>query len=92
MNAVVWFKDPSKSTANLNKLSVPLTAIAIDGEQKYVWVVNKDSMRVSRRDIVIEAGVGVNLNITSGLEVGEMIVAAGVSHLSEGMQVRPWSE
>ena len=92
MNAVVWFRDPSKSNANLSKLSVPLTAIAIEGEQKYVWVVDKDSMKVSRRDIMIEAGVGVNLNITSGLQSGEMIVAAGVSSLSEGMKVRSWSK
>ena len=92
MNAVVWFKDPSKSNENLSKLSVPLTAIAIDGEQKYVWLVDKDSMKVSRRDIIIEAGVGVNLNITSGLQSGEMIVAAGVSSLSEGMKVRSWSK
>ncbi|MCH9697471.1 MAG: efflux RND transporter periplasmic adaptor subunit [Gammaproteobacteria bacterium] len=92
MNAVVWFKDPGKSSTNLSQLSVPLTAIAIDGEQKYVWVVDKDSMKVARRDVVIEAGVGVNLNITSGLEAEEMIVAAGISSLSEGMQVRPWSK
>jgi len=92
MNAAVWFKDPRDSSANLSKLSVPLTAIAIDGEQKYVWVVNKDSMKVSRRDVVIEAGVGVNLNIRKGLDAGEIIVSAGVSHLSEGMQIRPWSK
>ncbi len=88
MNAVVSFRNPSNSNANLSKLSVPLTAIAIDGEQKYVWLVDKDSMKVSRRDIVIEAGVGVNLNVISGLQSGEMIVAAGVSSLSEGMKVR----
>jgi len=92
MNAVVWFKDPSKSTKNISQVSVPLTAIAIDGEQKYVWVVDKNSMKVARRDVEIEAGVGVNLNITSGLEAGEMIVAAGVSSVSEGMQVRSWSK
>jgi len=92
MNAVVWFKDPRKSSANLSKSSVPLTAIGVDGEQKFVWVVDKTSMKVARRNVVIGAGVGVNLNITSGLESGEMIVAAGVSSLSEGMQVRPWSE
>lgn len=92
MNAVVWFKDPSQSSASSSKLSVPLTAIAIDGDQKYVWVVSRDSMKVSRREVVIEAGVGINLNITSGLESGEMIVAAGISSLYEGMKVRAWSK
>jgi len=92
MNAVVWFKDPSKSATTISKISIPLTAIATDGDQKYVWVVDKESMTVSRKNIVVEEGVGVNLNVTSGLESGEMIVAAGVSYLSEGMKVRPWSK
>ena len=32
------------------------------------------------------------LNVTSGLDLGETIVEAGVSSLSEGMKVRPWSK
>ncbi|MDP0562543.1 MAG: efflux RND transporter periplasmic adaptor subunit [Candidatus Endonucleobacter sp. (ex Gigantidas childressi)] len=92
MNAVVWFRNPIELTKDLKKLSIPLTAIAVDGEQKYVWVVDKDSMMVSRRNIMVEAGVGVNLSVTSGLESAEVIVAAGVDFLSEGMKIRPWSK
>ncbi|MDP0589988.1 MAG: efflux RND transporter periplasmic adaptor subunit [Candidatus Endonucleobacter bathymodioli] len=92
MNAVAWFKAPIKSTKDIKKLLIPLTAIAIDGEQKYVWVVDKDSMMVSRRNIMVEAGVGVNLSVISGLESAEIIVVAGVYFLSEGVKVRPWSK
>jgi RND family efflux transporter MFP subunit len=92
MNAVVWFKDPSKSHANINNLSVPLTAIAIDGEQKYVWVVDQNTMMVSKRNVIVEADVGASAGIISGLESGETIVAAGVSALSEGMKVSKWSK
>ena len=91
MNATIWFKDPSKSISKTLKASVPLTAIVTDGEQKYVWVVNRESMVVTRRNITVEDGIGASLNVSSGLELGETIVAAGVSSLSEGMKVRPWS-
>lgn len=92
MNASIWFKDPSKSNSKTPIPSVPLSAIVTDGEQKYVWVVNRESMVVTRRNITVEDGIGANLNVSSGLELGETIVAAGVSSLSEGMKVRPWSK
>ena len=92
MNATIWFKDPTKSISKTPKISVPLTAIVTDGGQKYVWVLNRDSMIVTRRNITVEDGVGANLNVSSGLELGETIVAAGASTLSEGMKVRPWSK
>jgi len=37
------------------------------------------------------AGVGETLTVSQGLDAGEMIVGAGVSYLSQGMKVRPWS-
>jgi len=90
MNALVWFKDPSLAGEE-NKIMIPLTAIASDGKQKYVWVVEPDSMQVSRRNINLVAGVGETLTVSQGLDAGEMIVGAGVSYLSQGMKVRPWS-
>lgn len=92
MNATIWFKDPSKRKTEESKVSVPLTAIVAEGEQKYVWVVDRKSMTVTRRNITVEDGIGSYLNVSSGLESGETIVAAGVSSLSEGMKVRPWTK
>ncbi len=92
MNATIWFKDPGESASKISKVSVPLTAIATDGDQKYVWVVDRETMIVSRRNITVEDDVGAILNVSSGLELGETIVAAGISFLSEGMKVRPWSK
>ena len=89
---MVWIRDPRKSATDTVGISVPLTAISTDGEQKYVWVVDRDIMIVSRRDVTFEEGVGVNLVVAGGLVSGELIVAAGVSYLSEGMIVRPWSK
>lgn len=92
MNAIVWIEDPSTSTTDMSKIRIPLTAIATDGDQQYVWVVDSSSMSVSKRAIVLDPGVGTSLSVISGLEVGETIVAAGVSALSEGMKVSPWSK
>ncbi len=91
MNATAWFRDPRKPLDNIDKISIPLTSIAVDGEQKYVWIVDKKTMSVSRRDIEISESIGNAIDITRGLEPGDMIVAAGVSYLSEGMKVKPWS-
>ena len=91
MNAMIWLKDPSK-TAAAERISVPLTAISAEQDQKYVWVVDPGAMTVSKRKVTIEEGIGSRLDILSGLKPGETIVAAGVSYLSEGMKVRRWSK
>lgn len=90
MNATAFIRDPRKENMSSNKITIPLTAIAADGANNYVWVVDKKTMKVSRRNVVVEDGVGINLNIKSGLEHGDMIVSAGISSLYEGMEVRPW--
>ena len=92
MNAVVWVQDPRIDVSGAGSIPVPLTAIAIDGDQKYVWLVDPNDMTVSRKDVVVEDSVGRALNITDGLAVGDMIVYSGVSSLSEGMKVRLWSQ
>ncbi len=92
MNAVVWFRDPTKSTSGTNKIRIPLTAVATDDDQKYVWIVDQNTMMVSKRNIVIEANVGTMIAVNSGLKSGENIVASGISALSEGMKVSQWSK
>lgn len=92
MNATVWFQDPRKLASKLIETKIPLTALITEGEQKYVWVVDKETMTVARRDVMVTDGIGVNLSISSGLEAGETIVVAGVAYLSEGMKVRSWSK
>jgi RND family efflux transporter MFP subunit len=63
-----------------------------EGEQRYVWVVSGSERTIERRDITLEQGVGETLRVTSGLEPGETIVAAGGNYLREGERVRAWSQ
>ena len=67
---------------------VPIEAILSEADARYVWVVDRDSMTVSKRALTLAEGVGEMLPVRDGLAAGETIVAAGVSQLHEGMQVR----
>ena len=89
MNASLWLRNPD---IRRSKIMIPLAAIAIDSGQKYVWLVDKNTMAVYRRNIEIETSVGANVAVISGLNVGDIIVGAGVSKLSEGMKVSRWSK
>lgn len=91
MNATVWFLDPAQSNSASAAISVPLAAIATDNGDKFVWVVDQQAMTVAKRKVNIQSGIGSQLNVLSGLQEGETIVAAGVSYLAEGMKVRAWS-
>ncbi|WP_137170418.1 efflux RND transporter periplasmic adaptor subunit [Marinomonas sp. FW-1] len=56
-----------------------------------VWVYNKETQKVSPRVVTVGSLQGNNIEITSGLNAGDQVVAAGVSSLTEDMQVRPWT-
>jgi len=71
---------------------VPLSAILSDGAARFVWIVDQDSMTVSKREVTVSDGIGETAIVTEGLEMGETIATAGASYLAEGMQVRPWTE
>ena len=74
---------------------VPIEAVfsaedePLDADRRQVWIVDPDSMRTSRRDVKVGPLTGQNIAILEGLEPGEMIVAAGVNAVQEGMWIRP---
>jgi hypothetical protein len=66
-----------------------LTAVATDASgATFVWVLDAQS-RAERREVRTGAIRGGDITIATGLAPGERIVAAGVSALRAGMQVRP---
>lgn len=69
---------------------VPTSAVgALPDKSPYVWVVNKDEKRVDRRKVKLGTVLGDYIPVVTGLQDGEMIVTAGVSHLSENQQIVP---
>lgn len=90
MTAVVEieFKDVATQTEAASVHRIPTTAVAADPEGKqFVWVVDEETMEVSKR--VIQAGEIINdqIEVTDGLTGGETVVAAGVSYLRDGAKV-----
>ena len=70
---------------------VPTSALfATPNGDTHVWVINRDSMIVSKRH-VRQGGIaeGAMATILDGLEPGEMVASAGVNHLDDGVTVRP---
>lgn len=70
------------------RITVPANAILSDGDVRYVWVVDTESMKVSRREITLAPDIGESLAVLEGLVAGDVIVGAGASYLYEGMQIR----
>ncbi len=60
----------------------------VSGE-KYVWVLNSSDQTAIHRAVRIGNLVGDLIEITDGLEAGDVIIVAGLDELGEGMKIRP---
>lgn len=69
--------------------NVPSVSVVSEARDEYfVWVVDPESSRVQKREVVPGALTSSGLQIKSGLAVGEQIVTRGVHKLTAGTQVR----
>lgn len=74
-------------------ISVPLSAVASNPDgTPYVWVVNAPDNTVQRQNVEIGDMFDDGVIVSSGLEVGELVVTAGLGGLQEGMAIRPVSK
>ncbi len=71
---------------------IPALAVLEDAEQQsYIWLLNMDTMTVSKQAVAIGRLEGSkNIFIKEGLKGGEHVIIAGVTKLRQGMKVRPW--
>ena len=69
---------------------VPITAIFSpdDIDKTYVWVIDEQSLKVTKREVTIGNVTDTGIMVIEGLEGGDMIAIAGVHYLHEGMEVR----
>ena len=69
---------------------VPNSAVfsSAAGEKSFVWVVDPQSMVVSKREVIISGVSEFGTQITSGIQAGEIIAIAGVHFLTDGAKVR----
>lgn len=79
-----------QSSLPADSFKIPLSAVQGDGRGGFqVWVY-QDSGRVSPKVVEVTPLDSELVLVTSGLESGDRIVAAGVTHLKPDMQVTPW--
>ena len=80
-----------KESGEASNTHVPLTAILGDptSSNKYVWIYDKANSVVNKRKIETGSLLGKgDIIITSGVKVGEEVVIAGVTQLTEGEKVK----
>jgi RND family efflux transporter MFP subunit len=69
-------------------LAVPATALVRADGRTAVWVVDKASGTVSMRNIQLGSADANTVQVTSGLQPGDVVVTAGVQALRPGQKVR----
>ncbi|WP_371194988.1 efflux RND transporter periplasmic adaptor subunit [Glaciecola sp. SC05] len=74
---------------NIGKIFVPMGAVLSDANGQYVWVVDKATYKVSRRNVVVGELAGDTIAINTGLRNGDTIIGAGGASLQEGTKIRP---
>jgi RND family efflux transporter MFP subunit len=81
---------------NNNKLVLPVTAVfaaeeqPVETSQRYVWRVDPESMRVSRQAVSVGQLTEGGIEVVSGVEPGQQVIAAGVNFVKEGQKVKRW--
>ena len=71
------------------QVTAPLSAIASSPDGKpFVWLV-ADNGKTSEQAVTLGEARGSDVVVTDGLSQGDLVVAAGVSEILEGMTIRP---
>ena len=80
-----------RKKATIDYLLIPLSAILKQDStgKTIVWSFNRSSKTVKATTVKTGRVTELGVEILNGLESGDVIVSAGVSQLSEGMQVKP---
>ena len=93
MTATVTGSPPAAEREE-DRFIIPAIAVFADESGvSHVWVVERETMKVQRRQIKTGDLTGeASIRILDGLKSGETIAITGVAQLREGMQVRDLSE
>ncbi len=76
------------STSDASLVVVPLSALAREGENAAVWVVDPKTHQVKIRRVTVGQYREDGATITAGLHAGDVVVTAGVHKLRENQVVR----
>lgn len=91
MTASLTLRDTQDSSRG--KYVIPVTALATDDQgQSYVWLIDPDTMKISKKPVQAGEMTHNKVHIHGGLKTGDRIVTAGLPHLEAGMSVRILTE
>ncbi|WP_077963677.1 efflux RND transporter periplasmic adaptor subunit [Ensifer adhaerens] len=68
-------------------VSVPLSALAQKDGYTIVWVVDRGSETVRSRPVTLSDFTADGVRVTDGLEVGDLVVAAGTQFMADDLKV-----
>lgn len=77
--------------AGKNQLTtIPSSAVFQKGDKSCVWIYDSRSHQVKAKEVTLD-GFAANgkIEVTSGLNVGDTIITAGVHYIVEGEKVEP---
>jgi multidrug efflux system membrane fusion protein len=69
-------------------LALPLVALQHEGEQTFVFVIDKKTMRAHRRQVQVIRTAGDIAGIASGLADGDLVITDGLLRVTDGDVVR----
>ena len=72
-----------------NNVLVPMGAVCNDGAETYVFVYNDEDGTISRTPVVVNKMCCDGMvEISSGLQIGQRVVASGTHYVTDGQKVR----
>jgi multidrug efflux system membrane fusion protein len=70
---------------------IPVQAVVSDAKgNTFVWIVNPETYRVSKRPVVTGGLAGEDIMITDGLKNKEWVVTSGVHYLHPDQKVKKY--
>jgi multidrug efflux pump subunit AcrA (membrane-fusion protein) len=69
-------------------IEIPATALTESNQQPAVWIVDPANLTTSIRNVDVVRFDPATVTVSQGLDVGEIIVTAGVQALHPGQKVR----
>jgi RND family efflux transporter MFP subunit len=82
-----------QNSSDKSGLLFPSNLVVADADgEPFVWVIDSATMRTGKRPVELGELSGGDVNILSGLTIGETVVASGVNSVTENMLVRDLDE
>ncbi len=80
------------SSSSGQQYRVPLSAIVTDEQnQPFVWVYQPDTQNAQRRQVTLGEIDQNQISVTSGLNSGDQIIAAGASKIRANQKLKPFN-